>query len=448
MWRLVLTTGFVGHDPLPGVLRLLSSSAGPADRRRSTSPAARCCSIAVLCFFVYDSLGSALFTAMIAVGLMARADLPRSRRCSRHDRPPTRRRTPPRSRGLLWPEPWDAPQVAQPAGRAAPRSATPTSSPARPAPAAGPGRRAGLGRHGPPARCRALRRRRSRPPRPRAGRAARVPRRGCAGRSSASRPRPGRRLDRDATSATASAPTCASASCSAPDGSTRSRCSRSSTGPGTSSATPRSATTTLTARPGASRGGGPARRSRSAGPRSFRVPDVLPHGHVGRPRGPACCRRSCTDPDRAVPAPRRLAAMREVARLGRRRRAGHSPRAGSGPGSVRTRTGSPAPPTGRRLAAAVDALERPARRRDASSSAAGTATGATGTWAWATADCSVWDWERFDARGPGRLRRAPPRRPGASDPESGRRQRQERTSSPRSTRRSTTLGVPRRPART
>jgi hypothetical protein len=31
---------------------------------------------AVLCFFVYDSLGSALFTAMIAVGLMARADLP------------------------------------------------------------------------------------------------------------------------------------------------------------------------------------------------------------------------------------------------------------------------------------------------------------------------------------------------------------------------------------
>ena len=30
----------------------------------------------VLCFFVYDSLGSALVTTMIAVGLMARADLP------------------------------------------------------------------------------------------------------------------------------------------------------------------------------------------------------------------------------------------------------------------------------------------------------------------------------------------------------------------------------------
>jgi hypothetical protein len=32
--------------------------------------------VAVLCFFVYDSLGSAMFTALIAVGLMARADEP------------------------------------------------------------------------------------------------------------------------------------------------------------------------------------------------------------------------------------------------------------------------------------------------------------------------------------------------------------------------------------
>ena len=31
--------------------------------------------VAVLCFFVYDSLGSAMFTAIIAIGLMARADL-------------------------------------------------------------------------------------------------------------------------------------------------------------------------------------------------------------------------------------------------------------------------------------------------------------------------------------------------------------------------------------
>jgi len=32
--------------------------------------------VSVLCFFVYDSLGSAMFTSMIAIGLMARADLP------------------------------------------------------------------------------------------------------------------------------------------------------------------------------------------------------------------------------------------------------------------------------------------------------------------------------------------------------------------------------------
>ena len=30
--------------------------------------------VSVLCFFVYDSLGSALFTSMIAIGLMARSD--------------------------------------------------------------------------------------------------------------------------------------------------------------------------------------------------------------------------------------------------------------------------------------------------------------------------------------------------------------------------------------
>jgi hypothetical protein len=30
--------------------------------------------MALLCFFVYDSLGSAMCTTMIAVGLMARSD--------------------------------------------------------------------------------------------------------------------------------------------------------------------------------------------------------------------------------------------------------------------------------------------------------------------------------------------------------------------------------------
>ena len=31
--------------------------------------------MSVLCFFVYDSLGSAMFTTMIAVGLLARRDV-------------------------------------------------------------------------------------------------------------------------------------------------------------------------------------------------------------------------------------------------------------------------------------------------------------------------------------------------------------------------------------
>ncbi len=33
--------------------------------------------VAVLCFFFYDSLGSAMFTDLIAIGLMARADWPK-----------------------------------------------------------------------------------------------------------------------------------------------------------------------------------------------------------------------------------------------------------------------------------------------------------------------------------------------------------------------------------
>jgi hypothetical protein len=75
MWRLVLTTGFVGT-----VLCLSFFALQFLRRARGPSPVdvATCTVVldAVLCFFVYDSLGSALFTAMIAVGLMARADLP------------------------------------------------------------------------------------------------------------------------------------------------------------------------------------------------------------------------------------------------------------------------------------------------------------------------------------------------------------------------------------
>jgi hypothetical protein len=75
MWRLVLTTGFVGTALCLSffALQFLRRARGPSPLDVTT------CAVlldAVLCFFVYDSLGSALFTAMIAVGLMARADLP------------------------------------------------------------------------------------------------------------------------------------------------------------------------------------------------------------------------------------------------------------------------------------------------------------------------------------------------------------------------------------
>ncbi len=75
MWRLVLTTGFVGTALCLGFFALTFLR-----RARGPSPLdVACCTVlldAVFCFFVYDSLGSAMFTAMIAIGLMARADLP------------------------------------------------------------------------------------------------------------------------------------------------------------------------------------------------------------------------------------------------------------------------------------------------------------------------------------------------------------------------------------
>ncbi|HET6560904.1 MAG TPA: hypothetical protein VFG72_03445 [Marmoricola sp.] len=71
MWRLILTTGFVGT-----VLFLSFFAVQFLRRARGPSPldVMTCSSlvVALTCFFVYDSLGSALFTAMIAVGLMAR----------------------------------------------------------------------------------------------------------------------------------------------------------------------------------------------------------------------------------------------------------------------------------------------------------------------------------------------------------------------------------------
>ena len=74
MWRLVLTTG------LGGTLLCLSFFGVQFLRRaRGAIPihVAGCTVllVSVLCSFVYDSLGSAMFTVFIAIGLMARSDL-------------------------------------------------------------------------------------------------------------------------------------------------------------------------------------------------------------------------------------------------------------------------------------------------------------------------------------------------------------------------------------
>jgi hypothetical protein len=74
MWRLMLTTG------LGGTLLCLSFLAFQFLRRtRGAIPihvtGCTVLLVSVLCSFVYDSLGSALFTVFIAIGLMARSDL-------------------------------------------------------------------------------------------------------------------------------------------------------------------------------------------------------------------------------------------------------------------------------------------------------------------------------------------------------------------------------------
>lgn len=73
MWRLVLTTGFGGTVLCLTffVVQFLRRARGPSPVDVTTCTVLL---VAVLCFFVYDSLGSAMFTAFIAIGLMARAD--------------------------------------------------------------------------------------------------------------------------------------------------------------------------------------------------------------------------------------------------------------------------------------------------------------------------------------------------------------------------------------
>ena len=75
MWRLVLTTGFGGTLLCLWFFggQFLRRARGPAPLDVTTCTVLL---VAVLCFFVYDSLGSAMFTAFIAVGLMARGDEP------------------------------------------------------------------------------------------------------------------------------------------------------------------------------------------------------------------------------------------------------------------------------------------------------------------------------------------------------------------------------------
>lgn len=74
MWRLILTTGIGGTLLCLGffVVQFLRRARGPSPLDVTTCTVLL---VAVLCFFVYDSLGSAMFTAFIAIGLMARSDV-------------------------------------------------------------------------------------------------------------------------------------------------------------------------------------------------------------------------------------------------------------------------------------------------------------------------------------------------------------------------------------
>ena len=289
MWRLVLTTGFVGTILCLSffAFQFLRRARGPSPLDVTTCTVLL---VAVLCFFVYDSLGSAMFTALIAVGLMARADVSRTTR--RWLRDARTRPTPSASYAaevarLLWPEPWEAPYVTRdPAPRAGCPTATPTSSRASDARACwsrptcpasvdmlrrlGTGRSALAGPVRQPARA--------------LGPLARL-RAGPVADAAGAGDGPGRRLDRAPPRRSASAPTCGSASCSAPAGSTRSRCSRSSASTarllGYAKVGHNDLTAALVRREADSLATVGARL-----PRSFRVPRAAPPRTLGRPRGP------------------------------------------------------------------------------------------------------------------------------------------------------------------
>ena len=236
MWRLVLTTGFGGTVLCLSffALQFLRRARGPAPARRDDvhGPARRG---ALLLRLRLARLGD------VHRDDRHRADGPRrpepsDARWSRDVRDPP---TPSASYAaevarLLWPEPWGAPYVTRSRHRPGlpHRDAYVFPSERRPrllVPADVPG----FVEHAAAARRRPLRARRPGARRSWSGRSARGPSRWPAGRCCASRATdPARGLDREPPRRAASAPRSASASCSAPAGSTRSRCCRSSTSTG------------------------------------------------------------------------------------------------------------------------------------------------------------------------------------------------------------------------
>ena len=193
---------------------------------------------------------------------------------------------------------------------------------------------------------------------------------------------------------------CGSASCSAPAGSTRSRCSRSSTSTarllGYAKVGHNDLTAALVRREAAALatvGGSPR-------PRPSGSPRLLHHGQWAGLEVLVMSPRSTDQRHEQVPPAARLAAMREVARLAGtgERAAGRA--AGSGRGCAADAERLAGEPGGSRLRAAADAIERTPRRRPRGSGRLARRLGRAGTWAWATGCCSVWDWERFDAEVP------------------------------------------------
>ena len=384
--------------------------------------------VSVLCSFVYDSLGSALFTVFIAIGLMARTDLADSRGGAHEDRRRRRVRVV-RRRGR-------AAALARAVGRArtsrgpgtAPgsRTATPTSSrasaargcwsrPTCPAPRACCAARRGRGPAGRPG---------ARPA-------------GALGPAPARSRSPGGRCCacRERTRApTRSRPTSPS-------------CFGTPVRVGVLLGTRR-----VNQKPvlqvfdlgGRLLGYAKVGHNELTAALVRREADALavvggrrPHARsgchgspprpVGRPRGPGDRHRWSTEARRSRRLPRRAA--RRHARGRRAWPARTSVDAGTRAASgtalrARASTGCPTEPSGARLAAAADDIER---RHGAEPVASGGWHGDWGRWNMGMGDgvLQVWDWERYDPEVPCGLRRPPLRRPGVRPGERDQRRQEE-----------------------